>query len=41
MKTRYVEPTDFFPKEVRKSAGIGEFNKDVKKKTTKPAPKKK
>ncbi len=39
-KIPYSEPTDFFPKEVRKRFGLGEFNKDedepkAKKKSTK------
>lgn len=36
----YTEPSDFFPKEIRKKAGLGEFNKDTKK-TTKKTPAKK
>ena len=37
-KGMYVEPTDYFPKHIRKQFGLGEFNKDnkkVAKKTTK------
>ena len=37
MKTKYVEPSDFFPKEVRKKAGIGEFA--PKERTTKKSAK--
>lgn len=28
-KITYAEPTDFFPKEIRKKYGLGEYNKDV------------
>lgn len=34
MKTKYSEPTDYIPKDIRKELGLGEFadqNKDEKK----------
>ena len=40
-KITYSEPSSYFPKEVRKASGIGEFNKDGKQKSQKSAPKKK
>lgn len=29
MKAKYKEPMDFFPKEIRKEFGLGEFNIDT------------
>lgn len=40
-KLGYVEPSDYFPKEIRKKVGIGEYaNKETKKKTVKKATRK-
>lgn len=39
-RVSYTEPSDYFPKSVRKKAKIGEFA-ETKKKTTKKATKKK
>lgn len=40
-KLAYVEPSDYFPKEIRKKVGIGEYaNKETKKKTVKKATRK-
>lgn len=37
---KYVEPVDYFPKEIRKKYGLGEFDKNAKK-PAKTTPKKK
>lgn len=40
-KNGYSEPVDYFPKNVRKKAGIGEYAEPAKKKTTKKKVKRK
>lgn len=40
VKTAYVEPADFFPKEIRKEFGLGEYYKGKTPKTAKSATKK-
>lgn len=34
----YFEPSSYFPKDIRKKWGLGEFNKDVDKKPAKKKP---
>lgn len=34
-KEKYTEPSDFFPKSVRKEFGLGEYNTDEQDKKTK------
>lgn len=29
-RTTYVEPDDFFPRDIREKYGLGEYNKEVK-----------
>ena len=40
-KAKYVEPADYFPKEIRKKYGLGEYAKETPKKDEKKAEKKK
>lgn len=41
-RTKYVEPSSYFPKEIRKKAGIGEYaEKEAKKTNAKEAKSKK
>ena len=39
-KPQYIEPSEYFPKEIRKEFGLGEFNKNAKKTTPKKTTKK-
>ena len=40
-KIGYTEPKDYFPKEIRKKYGIGEYSKTTTKKTVKKPNKRK
>lgn len=40
LRVTYSEPTDFFPKELRKEFNLGEFSKKGNKSSSKPTKKK-